>query len=633
MSVREYIGARYVPLFMGDWDNTNTYEPLSIVQYEGNSFTSRQYVPTGIDIDNDIYWACTGNYNAQVEAYREEVLDVIEKFPLESSDIASNAITTAKIVDDAITTAKIVDDAVTTAKIVDGAVTSDKFADGVITTAKIVDDAVTTAKIIDDAVTTAKIVDDAITTAKIVDDAVTTAKIVDGAVTADKLENGLIDSIVNKNVPSVISAMSPVYRRELTQGRNVNGGCVFWYEGQKYFAFAIQERSDTDGATIYIVNTAGSTTASLFTTAIGHAQNMTYLDGKLWITNTHYPNPEATGTGFAVFDVTPTQITYTQTITVPGIDVLFDATLDDDYYYAVANNGICKIGRESGQQVNYRTLASTGVPNAGNGIALCEAYNAIVLNNFGNNTLRFFDKDTLESIGVIAEMPSYGYVKMFEPEFVSFDGYDVYIGVNSGYNRNAGTDATTDISLLTIMTTNVLKQTGMSGFGSQISVNEAVTSSITVQLDYVNGSPLPTMPLGLNNTYKFKYPQDVEGFCMTFNKLNSIQLTVTTDCPIFLNLTNFEGRIGVDHKLAGIELIGGHFLLTSAARVFLDADNLGVSYPVSIQRANALLSIDPTAYGSSDKFINAIHSIISSPSSVASHIQYSACGIATWQAS
>ena len=73
MSVREYIGARYVPLFIGDWDNTTTYEPLSIVQYQGNSYTSRQFVPTGIDISNSSYWAITGNYNAQIDAYRAEV--------------------------------------------------------------------------------------------------------------------------------------------------------------------------------------------------------------------------------------------------------------------------------------------------------------------------------------------------------------------------------------------------------------------------------------------------------------------------------------------------------------------------------------------------------------------------------
>lgn len=75
MSVREYIGARYVPVFAEPttWDNTRTYEPLTIVLYQGNSYTSKQYVPAGIDIDNSSYWAQTGNYNAQIEAYRAEV--------------------------------------------------------------------------------------------------------------------------------------------------------------------------------------------------------------------------------------------------------------------------------------------------------------------------------------------------------------------------------------------------------------------------------------------------------------------------------------------------------------------------------------------------------------------------------
>lgn len=77
MAVREYIGARYVPLFADDpWTNTVAYEPLTIVLNEGNSYTSRQYVPIGIDISNEEFWALTGNFNAQVEAYRKEVQDV-----------------------------------------------------------------------------------------------------------------------------------------------------------------------------------------------------------------------------------------------------------------------------------------------------------------------------------------------------------------------------------------------------------------------------------------------------------------------------------------------------------------------------------------------------------------------------
>lgn len=79
MAVREYIGARYVPIFGRkdetsiQWDNTKPYEPLTVVLYQGNSYTSRQYVPTGIPITDESYWALTGNYNAQVEAYRNEV--------------------------------------------------------------------------------------------------------------------------------------------------------------------------------------------------------------------------------------------------------------------------------------------------------------------------------------------------------------------------------------------------------------------------------------------------------------------------------------------------------------------------------------------------------------------------------
>lgn len=74
--VRQYVGARYVPVFADplEWSGTQGYDPLTVVLHEGNSYTSRQSVPVGIDIDNTAYWAETGNYNAQIEAYRQEVL-------------------------------------------------------------------------------------------------------------------------------------------------------------------------------------------------------------------------------------------------------------------------------------------------------------------------------------------------------------------------------------------------------------------------------------------------------------------------------------------------------------------------------------------------------------------------------
>lgn len=91
MSVREYIGARYVPLFADpiEWDNTKTYEPLTIVYYQGNSYTSRQAVPTGIAITNTTYWALTGNYNAQIEAYRAEVQEFADDISELQGDVTS----------------------------------------------------------------------------------------------------------------------------------------------------------------------------------------------------------------------------------------------------------------------------------------------------------------------------------------------------------------------------------------------------------------------------------------------------------------------------------------------------------------------------------------------------------------
>ena len=71
-----YVGARYVPIFDGEWDKNKSYEPLTIVSNEGNSYTSRTFVPTGVSITNETYWALTGNYNAQVEYYRRETAEV-----------------------------------------------------------------------------------------------------------------------------------------------------------------------------------------------------------------------------------------------------------------------------------------------------------------------------------------------------------------------------------------------------------------------------------------------------------------------------------------------------------------------------------------------------------------------------
>lgn len=71
-----YNGARYVPVIMGEWSATVNYEPLMIVTSEGNSYTSKTFVPSGTPVSNTTYWAKTGDYNAQVEQYRKEVVNL-----------------------------------------------------------------------------------------------------------------------------------------------------------------------------------------------------------------------------------------------------------------------------------------------------------------------------------------------------------------------------------------------------------------------------------------------------------------------------------------------------------------------------------------------------------------------------
>lgn len=87
-----YTGMRYVPVFADppEWSGANSYEPLEIVIHEGNSYTSKTFVPVGIDISNSTYWVLTGNYNAQVEQYRQQVQQFDGRITKNTEDIAAN---------------------------------------------------------------------------------------------------------------------------------------------------------------------------------------------------------------------------------------------------------------------------------------------------------------------------------------------------------------------------------------------------------------------------------------------------------------------------------------------------------------------------------------------------------------
>ncbi len=93
MAVMQYIGARYVPLLYGEWipNKENGWEPLTIVTYLGDSYTSKKIVPPAIGnpAENPEYWALTGAFNAQVEALRQQVLHIADEVGEVQEDVTN----------------------------------------------------------------------------------------------------------------------------------------------------------------------------------------------------------------------------------------------------------------------------------------------------------------------------------------------------------------------------------------------------------------------------------------------------------------------------------------------------------------------------------------------------------------
>lgn len=61
-----YVGHRYIPLFDGEWDKSKTYESLTFVHHQSKTYVSRQFVPTQIDIENNEFWAFFMEYTPEV---------------------------------------------------------------------------------------------------------------------------------------------------------------------------------------------------------------------------------------------------------------------------------------------------------------------------------------------------------------------------------------------------------------------------------------------------------------------------------------------------------------------------------------------------------------------------------------
>lgn len=61
MAMRQYIGARYVPRFLGTYDPTQQYEALDVVDNgSGTSYIARKIVPAGTPLTDTEYWFVYG---------------------------------------------------------------------------------------------------------------------------------------------------------------------------------------------------------------------------------------------------------------------------------------------------------------------------------------------------------------------------------------------------------------------------------------------------------------------------------------------------------------------------------------------------------------------------------------------
>ena len=75
--MRQYIGARYMPKFMGTYDATTAYEALSVVDNGlGTSYISNKPVPAGTPLTDGDYWMIYGASSGAILDLQDRMTDV-----------------------------------------------------------------------------------------------------------------------------------------------------------------------------------------------------------------------------------------------------------------------------------------------------------------------------------------------------------------------------------------------------------------------------------------------------------------------------------------------------------------------------------------------------------------------------
>lgn len=77
--MRQYIGARYVPIIEGEWINTKIYEPLTVVSYMGSSYISKKEVPAGTSPLDKNFWMLSFSGSTQITTLQNQVNSIVSE--------------------------------------------------------------------------------------------------------------------------------------------------------------------------------------------------------------------------------------------------------------------------------------------------------------------------------------------------------------------------------------------------------------------------------------------------------------------------------------------------------------------------------------------------------------------------
>ena len=76
MAIRQYIGARYIPKFMGTYDATQQYDALDVVDNgSGTSYIARKTVPAGTPLTDTEFWFVYGAASGAIVALQNDMIN------------------------------------------------------------------------------------------------------------------------------------------------------------------------------------------------------------------------------------------------------------------------------------------------------------------------------------------------------------------------------------------------------------------------------------------------------------------------------------------------------------------------------------------------------------------------------